>query len=294
MLHYSHCPICGSDRLMPIFQVKDNLVSGESFPVVECGGCTLRLTQDIPGPGEIAPYYKSDAYVSHSNTRKGLINWLYHQVRKRTLVKKRKWIERWTGSRQADLLDIGAGSGAFVAAMKDHGWKVRGLEPDEDARAVALQEHNIVLDDTSVLFQLTDAQFDAITLWHVLEHVHALQEYMARLARLIKPQGVVFIAVPNYTSADARHFGENWAAYDVPRHLYHFSPASMHTLATQHGLKIEAQLPMIFDSFYVSLLSYQHMTGSNRWLSSIWQGLRSNWKAGRLGASSIVYVLRKF
>lgn len=294
MLHYSHCPICGSDRLMPIFQVKDNLVSGEFFPVLECGGCTLRLTQDVPGPDEIAPYYKSEAYVSHSNTRKGMVNWLYHQVRKRTLIGKRKWIEKWTGKKQGDLLDVGAGSGAFVGAMKENGWKVRGLEPDPDARAVALQDHGIVLDDISQLFELANAQFDAITLWHVLEHVHALQDYMAKMARLIKPEGAIFVAVPNYTSGDARHFGENWAAYDVPRHLYHFSPASMQVLAAQHGLKIEAQLPMQFDSFYVSLLSYQHKTGSSQWLPSIWQGLSSNWKAGKYGASSIVYVLRKF
>jgi 2-polyprenyl-3-methyl-5-hydroxy-6-metoxy-1,4-benzoquinol methylase len=277
---------------MPIFQVKDNLVSGEFFPVLECGGCTLRLTQDVPGPDEIAPYYKSEAYVSHSNTRKGMVNWLYHQVRKRTLVKKRKWIEKWTGKMQGDLLDVGAGSGAFVGAMKENGWKVRGLEPDPDARAVALQDHGIVLDDISQLFDLPETQFDAITLWHVLEHVHALQDYMAKMARLIKPEGAIFVAVPNYTSGDARHFGEHWAAYDVPRHLYHFSPASMQVLAAKHGLKIEAQLPMKFDSFYVSLLSYKHKSGSSRWLSSFWQGLSSNWKAGKYGASSIVYVLR--
>jgi 2-polyprenyl-3-methyl-5-hydroxy-6-metoxy-1,4-benzoquinol methylase len=246
----------------------------------------------VPGPDEIAPYYKSEAYVSHSNTRKGMVNWLYHQVRKRTLVKKRKWIEKWTGKMQGDLLDVGAGSGAFVGAMKENGWKVRGLEPDPDARAVALQDHGIVLDDISQLFDLPETQFDAITLWHVLEHVHALQDYMAKMARLIKPEGAIFVAVPNYTSGDARHFGEHWAAYDVPRHLYHFSPASMQVLAAKHGLKIEAQLPMKFDSFYVSLLSYKHKSGSSRWLSSFWQGLSSNWKAGKYGASSIVYVLR--
>ena len=293
IIHYNNCPVCGAAELKTVMRVKDYLVSGELFELAECSTCGVRITQDAPGAGTIDRYYKSEEYISHSNTKKGIINRLYHQVRKYTLVQKRKWVEKWTRRQQGRLLDIGAGSGAFVAEMKGSGWEVTGLEPDPQARKVAQQDHGIVLNDISLLGSLPPGTFDAITLWHVLEHVHDLQGYIRKIHELLAPDGVLFIAVPNYESADAVYFAEYWAAYDVPRHLYHFSPGSMQQLLNGQGLEIASQIAMRFDSYYVSLLSNKAKTGSNRFFHSFWKGFQSNLRAKRYGASSMLYIAKK-
>src|SRR6185295_18376288 len=179
--------------------------------------------------------------------------------------------------------------------MNQNGWKTTGLETDGDARKFARDLYNFELADSSHLYQLSADQFDAITLWHVLEHVHDLTGYMQQLKRLLKETGKIFIAVPNYTSVDAAIYKEHWAAYDVPRHLYHFSPLSMEVLMKKHGLKIIQYKPMWFDSFYISLLSSKYKHGQARWLAAVWNGLRSNLAAvgDSKKCSSVIYVVAK-
>lgn len=260
--------------------------------MVECDQCTLRLTQDVPSAEAMAPYYQSENYISHTNTNKGLINQLYRQVRKITLFEKRKLIQKLSGLSTGKLLDIGSGTGAFAGYLKNAGWEVIGLEPDEGARKVAYQEFGVVLSDASSFYEMAPSQFDVITLWHVLEHVHDLQGYMQQLKKLLKPDGKLFIAVPNYTAEDARYYGAYWAAYDVPRHLYHFSPAAMRWLLVKNQLTLKTIQPMWFDSFYVSLLSSKYKTGKVQLLSSLHKGLLSNLTAWRdkERCSSLIYV----
>src|SRR4051812_14961875 len=117
LIHYTKCPACGFGNLTTVFQVKDYTVSGESFTIIQCSLCSLRFTQDVPDESSIAPYYQSDNYISHSNTKKGLINSLYHFVRKRTLVRKRRLVKTAAGLSEGKLLDIGSGTGAFVNEM---------------------------------------------------------------------------------------------------------------------------------------------------------------------------------
>lgn len=294
-IHYTHCPACNNTNLQPVMEVIDYTVSGESFPIVECGSCTLRFTQDVPGPASISPYYKSEDYISHSNASKGLVNRVYYAVRKRTMKRKRQLVEAGTGKRKGLLLDYGSGVGTFTDEMKRHSWEVRGLEPDGDARQVALAQYGISLQDTSELFNFPPGTFDAITLWHVLEHVHDLAACIQQLKQVLKEDGKIFIAVPNYTSADAENFGEQWAAYDVPRHLYHFSPRSMQTLMERFGLKVIRYTPMWYDSFYISLLSSKYRRGKTNWIEAIWNGCRSNLRA--LGnfkkSSSVIYTISR-
>ncbi|HEX3024592.1 MAG TPA: class I SAM-dependent methyltransferase, partial [Chitinophagaceae bacterium] len=243
----------------------------------------------------IAAYYKSTAYVSHSDTKKGFINRLYHLVRNHTLRAKRKLVEQVTGLKKADLLDVGAGTGAFANAMQKAGWKVTGLEPDENARQVALNKYSLHLQSTENLFLLNKEQFDAITLWHVLEHVHDLHAYLEKFHSILKPDGKLLIAVPNYTSFDADIHKEHWAAYDVPRHLYHFSPKSIQMLAKAKGFTVKDYKPMWFDSFYVSMLSEQHKNGRGNLVKALKVGLLSNMKttADHKKCSSVIYVLAK-
>ncbi len=192
-------------------------------------------------------------------------------------------------------LEVGAGTGYFARHMQGTGWAVTALEPDETARKNAADINGIKAGDLNMLPELEPAAYDAITLWHVLEHVHDLHEYFKTFHKLLRPDGRLIIAVPNYTSEDAEQYGADWAAYDVPRHLYHFSPQSMQLLAKSHHFIIEKMEPMWFDSFYVSMLSEQYKTGSNHFLKAIASGIRSNIKAMQHAekCSSVIYIIRK-
>ncbi|MCF3108623.1 class I SAM-dependent methyltransferase [Niabella sp. CC-SYL272] len=294
-IHYQACPVCGSAQIRPVFLVKDYTVSGEVFPVEECRSCSLRFTQDVPDQLSIGPYYKSEDYISHSNTRKGFISRMYQMVRTRTTQQKAALVERYAQKRKGLLLDLGCGTGTFLNTMKNRGWEVAGLEPDADARKMAKQLYHLDIAPSHELYQLNGEQFDAITLWHVLEHVHELHAYMEQLKKILKPDGVLLIAVPNYTSGDADVYEQYWAAYDVPRHLYHFSPKAMEVLTERHGLRIKKMLPMWFDSFYVSLLSSKYKYGKTQYIGAGLHGLSSNINATRntKECSSMIYVIRK-
>ena len=295
LVHYTHCPACGSANLHDVFPVRDFTVSKEQFMIVECGQCTLRFTQDIPTAEAIGPYYKSDDYISHTNTSRGIVNRLYLAVRRRTMRRKRNLVQRETGLRRGRLLDIGSGVGTFANTMQRAGWEVTGLEPEDAARQKAKELYDITLQPVEQFFQLPAGSFDAITLWHVLEHVHALENYLRQMEKLLKPTGKLLIAVPNYTSRDASIYREYWAAYDVPRHLYHFSPVAMRTLVERVGLHCEAVRPMWFDSFYISMLSNKYKFGKTKLPLACWNGLRSNLAAfGNTDrCSSVIYVIGK-
>lgn len=295
-IHYSQCPVCGSGSLAEVLQCKDYTVSHEQFSIIECQDCSLRFTQDVPRQAHIGVYYQSENYISHSDTDKGLISKLYKAVRKITLKTKLHIVESNVCSKSTKaILDIGSGTGAFLNTMKAEGWSVVGLEPDAGARANALKLYNLTAETPDKLFQLPENTFDAITMWHVLEHVEQLQEYIARCYQLLTADGTLFIAVPNYTSSDAKKYGPYWAAYDVPRHLYHFSPASVKKLVGQHGFQVKKILPMWFDPFYISMLSEQYKTGSNKLFSAFFAGLKSTISAigNKEKASSIIYVIKK-
>ncbi len=271
----------------------DHTVSRETFQIVECESCGFKFTNPRPDESELGRYYKSEDYVSHSNTNKGFINSIYQWVRKYTLLKKLQLISKYfkTGS----ILDIGCGTGEFLNTCQNAKWKTLGIEPDVDARQMAIKNFNLDVRNENELALLPDASFDIISMWHVLEHVPALNERIDELKRLIKPNGIIIIAVPNCNSLDALTYKEKWAAYDVPRHLYHFTPKDIETLFLKHELKLFRILPMIFDSFYVSMLSEKIRSGNTNIIRSTWNGLRSNFSAIKSGRtySSQIYLIRK-
>jgi len=295
MIHYEQCPVCSGKNIQPFLQVKDYTVSQEIYSLYKCSDCGFVFTQDVPSQEEIGKYYQSQNYISHSDTQQGIVNKLYHKVRKITLAGKRKLVVLQTGLSKGSLLDVGCGTGAFLNEMKTAGWDITGLEPDDTARKNAKELYGIEPKPSHELFELTAESFDAITMWHVLEHVHQLNEYVSQLNKLLKPQGVLFIAVPNYTSGDADHYKEYWAAYDVPRHLYHFSPNSMKLLMKKHGMEVKEIMPMWFDSIYVSMLSEQYKNGKGNIISAAWNGLASNAKTlfNKERCSSLIYIIKK-
>ena len=284
------CKICKSDQVSPFLKCKDHTVSRETFQIVECENCSFRFTADAPAQDKIGQYYKAEAYVSHTSSKKGFINTVYNWVRKRTLKKKEALIRKHNNQRHGTLLDIGSGTGHFLKQCSDKKWKAIGLEPDEDARKTAKELNGMVLQSTEKFFDLQQ-QFDTITMWHVLEHVHQLNEYFEKNYKLLKDEGHWFIAVPNCNSWDAQHYKEHWAAYDVPRHLYHFRKEDIDYLAKKHGFRIKEILPMKYDSYYVSLLSEQIIGGSK--FKAFINGFKSNRNISKYGASSQIYVLEK-
>lgn len=292
MITYDSCPNCGDKNISFILTAKDHTVSGEGFEIWECKNCTQRFTQNVPDADKIGKYYQSQDYISHSDTSKGFINNLYHKVRKRTLVQKRKLIQKVTGKNTGTILDVGAGTGAFLNTMQQAGWTCTGIEPDENTRKKAAELYHLDLKNAENLYLLPPQSFNAITLWHVLEHVHDLHLYVDQLKKLLSSDGKLFIAVPNYTCGDEKIYHESWAAYDVPRHLYHFSPLSMKTLLTSHGLKIEAIKPMWYDSVYVSMLSERYKTGDSHPIKAFLNGMASNLEAlsDNTKCSSLIYI----
>lgn len=295
IIHHTSCPCCNSLNINEVMVTHDFSVTKELFSIWQCNNCTVRFTQNIPDIASITPYYKSSAYISHTDTKSGMINKVYHIVRNITLQSKKKLILKETNLNKGSLLDVGAGTGAFINTMQHAGWQINGLEPDETASNIALQKFGLKFQQPNHIYQLPDNAFDAITLWHVLEHVHDLSGYMQNFARLLKPEGKLFIAVPNYKSSDAEIYNKYWAAYDVPRHLYHFSAKSMNLLATKYGFVIKAYKPMWFDSFYVSMLSEKYKNGRENYLLAILNGFYSNLKTilNIKHCSSIIYVLSK-
>ncbi len=294
-IHHYHCPACNSDKIEYALTAKDHTVSKEDFDIWHCNQCSISFTQDIPTIDQIGPYYQSANYISHSNTKKGIINQLYHLVRNYTLGSKARLVKKYSGQSTGRILDIGAGVGAFASTMKEQGWHTTALEPDSSARAEAKKQYGIDLMLPNELYSFEPQIFDVITMWHVLEHVHDLQGYWKNFNRVLPVGGKLIIAVPNYTSSDAEHYGAIWAAFDVPRHLYHFSPASMAQLAGMHGFSIVATQPMWFDSFYVAMLSEQYQYGTTRFLPAFWHGLKSNIAAimNPNKCSSVIYILQK-
>ncbi|AFL80717.1 methyltransferase family protein [Aequorivita sublithincola DSM 14238] len=269
--------------------VKDYLVSGEPFDLIYDPALDFLKTFPQPNPEELPRYYESQNYISHTDEKKGLLSGIYQLVKSWSLKKKTKLIFNLNGE-VGSLLDIGSGTGDFLKTAKDKGWKVSGMEPNESAAKLAL-EKGIHLKTS--LEEFEGIQFDVVTLWHVLEHIPNLEETVQKLASLVKPNGSLIIAVPNFKSYDAKHYGKYWAAYDAPRHLWHFSKEAIKSFFSDNFTlqKIE---PMIFDSFYVSLLSEKYKTGNEFSLKAFWIGFQSNLKAKRSKEySSHIYCFKK-
>ena len=294
-ISFECCPCCGSASIYPALSAKDYTVSNEIFEIWHCDECTLRFTQNAPNDSSIGQYYQSENYVSHSDTEKGFINRVYHLVRYYTLRSKRVLVQEVTKKKMGSILEVGAGTGAFSNTMQKAGWQLTAIEPDTTARQNALNRYDLHLQTPEQLFTLDILKFDAITLWHVMEHIHLLKDYWKEFNRILKHDGKLIIAVPNYTSYDAKYYNKFWAAYDVPRHLYHFSPKSMELLGLSMGFILVEVKPMWFDSFYVSMLSEHYKNGSGNIVGSIWNGLLSNLKSigNKKRCSSVIYIFSK-
>ncbi len=272
--------------VIPFLNCKDYLVSKETYEVMLHEKNEMLVTSPIPA--DLEKYYESEDYQSHHNQEKTLLNFIYNTVKKRSF----KWKESVFQNRNSmtSILDIGAGTGEFLEYCKYNKYDVTGTEPSSTARRIAMQKGIHLLES---IHEITDRKFDVITMWHVLEHVPNLFECLDQLKQILKQRGKLIIAVPNFKSYDAEYYKEYWAAYDVPRHLWHFSQKSIHTLFESIEMKVVKVHPMKYDSYYVSLLSEKYKTGKCNYFKAFWVGMKSNRKASNTSEySSLIYELK--
>lgn len=286
------CPWCGSQKAQIQLWLKDEFLTKEDFLIYECQNCGLNFTDPRPSQENIAKYYKSEDYYSHQENKKGFIPRLYERIKKRNL--KRKYIIAAEGITKGRVLDIGCGVGDFLHTMETMGWKGTGIEPSEEAKAIARNRVQANLLNTNEINDLEDESYDLITLWHVLEHVHDLKEETQQLQRLLKKGGRLVLALPNYKSYDARYYKAQWAAYDVPRHLYHFSKTSIEKLFKNSSLVLTKIDRLKWDAYYISYLSETYKIHKFPLLRGTIRGFVSNCKARKTGEwSSMVYIFEK-
>ncbi len=293
MKSLNQCPLCGSGRLTSVSSVTDHLVTGEVFEIVECPACGARHTSPVPSEEEIGRYYESEQYKPHSDRGVSLSDLAYRTVRGVMIGKKRKWIERLTGKKDGQLLDVGCGTGEFAASMRDNGWDVTCVDSSEAARKEAHERFELEPLSPAQWLETDPARFDCITFWHTLEHVHEPRRYLNAARSGLQEGGVLLIGLPNFTSHDAVVYGDHWAAYDVPRHLTHFSPSAMDRFLTSCGFALEGTVGLPYDAYYVSLLSARYRGDGS--LGALWTGFISNRKArsARNRYSSLIYAARR-
>lgn len=295
MVHHKACPLCQSEEISIPFSCTDNFISREVFMLAKCAKCGFEFTQDVPEENEIGKYYESEDYISHSSTKKGLSNKLYHLARNFMLWRKRKIVGKLTGLKSGKILDIGSGTGHFADTMKRSGWQVKGVEINEKARNYSVSQFGLDVNSPDKIQSLESESFDCITLWHVLEHFHDPGKYASEIHRLLKPDGVCIIALPNSSSYDARHYGKFWAAYDMPRHLWHFNPSTLNTFAEKNGFRLWKIKSLPLDVFYISTLSEKYKSTGLPFLAGMitakWFAFLTIFKKER--CSSLIYILKK-
>jgi len=288
----THCPLCNQSDFSIFLEGQDYFLSKESFTIQECVSCGFRFTNPRPSESSVNRYYKSDDYLSHDTDKGGMIPALYRMARHFTLRAKYGILRKF--SHGSTILDIGCGTGEFLHFCQQKGMNCQGVEPTEKARKVASDTYSIHVDEDFLTKNEQPGYYDCITLWHVLEHIHRLDETMEKIKSELKRDGVLILALPNCNSFDARKYGKYWAAYDLPRHIFHFTKETVEFLAKKNELICTKIIPQKLDAFYISLLSEKYRSGSPKWIHALMTGLLSNLKAGKpeFGHSSQIYLLK--
>ena len=292
MEELEYCIICGNNKFSNYLQGKDYFLTHEEFTIVKCNECGFLFLNPRPDINEISRYYKSEEYISHSNSKKGLLNKAYHFIRKKNHRKKFDLVSSY--KKCGTILDIGCATGEFLNYMKKQNWETIGVEPNVEAQNFAKTEYKLNVFSEDFLSNSESAKIDVITMWHVLEHVHPLEERMQQIKKLLTIDGVVLIAVPNADCFDAKLYGKKWAGYDLPRHIYHFTQKTMIQLFKKYNFTFEGIVPMKYDAYYINMLSEKYKTGKRNLLKAFWNGYRSNrWaRKNKNNYSSLIFIFK--
>lgn len=295
MSHYRNCPLCGSVNPSLYIQTNDFFLSAEPFSLFRCTLCGFVFTQDHPDEETIGRYYASEDYLSHNDSAKSFFSVLYRFSRNIMLGKKRRIVEEATGLKNGNLLDTGSGTGHFLSEMKRAGWDVKGIEINEKAKQYSTSAFGVDVIDPGLMSNLPAGSFDCITMWHVLEHFQDPYRYASEISRLLKPDGICITALPNRGSYDAAYYKKFWAAYDVPRHLWHFTPATFRVFAEKTGFNLIGIRNLPLDVFYISTLSEKYKGAKFHFITGItiglWFAILSLFNKER--CSSMIYFIKK-
>ena len=285
------CPICGNTIFLRFLDVEDLFLSKEFFSIQKCDSCGFKFINPRPDQVEIDRYYQSKEYVSHDANRVTFINQIYKLVRGFSIKNKYKIVKENVS--EGKILDIGCGTGEFLGYCSSMGFDVEGVEPSIKARSYAQQVNSIPVTENLTDLKSRKETFSCVSMWHVLEHIHDLNDTIEQVKGLLSPNGIFIVAVPNCNSWDAQKYGKFWAAYDVPRHLYHFNRTTLNQLISNHGFEIVKIIPQKLDAFYISMLSEKYLTGRKRYFKFLIFGLWSNIQARKqgIGHSSQIFVL---
>ena len=289
------CPVCGANSFSGLFSAKDHLVSGERFLIIKCDACGFALTADPPAEKEIGRYYLSEDYISHSDKKQDLTGYFYHLARNFMLRRKHRLVSGVTRKDRGTLLDFGSGTGYFASFMQKKGWEVTGIELNEQARNYSVSRFGVRALAPETVKDIPERSADCITFWHVLEHLYDPAGWLMEVKRILKDDGMCIIAIPNLDSADAKWFADRWAALDVPRHLWHFSPESLIRFVVNSGFKCTKIRALPLDIFYISALSYRNQGRRLSLLRGILTGtfLTAASLFRKNSASSLIYVISK-
>jgi len=289
------CPVCDETEFDNFVECTDFYASQEKYSLQKCKNCGFIFTQFFPSESEIGRYYEVQEYVSHSDSRRGIVNFIYHFARSYMLRRKVALVEKVSGITSGKLLDYGCGTAYFLNAVSENGWSAIGIEKSAKARNLATSMFKLDVYDPSGINHLEANSYDVITLWHVMEHIENLNEMLDRFYALLKPGGTLVVAVPNNKSYDAQYYGEYWAAYDVPRHLWHFDTSTVKALMNRRGFSFKTLEAMPLDAFYISMLSERYKQSSFSFVKGLLVGFFAFIATlkDKNNSSSIIYVLKK-
>jgi 2-polyprenyl-3-methyl-5-hydroxy-6-metoxy-1,4-benzoquinol methylase len=267
-------------------KIKDYFYSQDVFEVLPSKHEGVLETFPKLNEAELSGYYNHENYISHQTKSKTLLEKVY-QVAKRVMI-KRKQNKVFNFCKSGRILDIGTGTGDFLKSFDSKSWEKFAIEPNEGLHKALKNEKIHILKSVE---EIQHQQFDVITLWHALEHIPNLEGTLQRIQSSLNPDGVLIIAVPNYNSYDAAFYKTHWAAWDVPRHVWHFSKSGLISLCQKFNFEFVTNSPLLLDAFYISIISEKYRN-SNNMLRAFCVGLYSN----LLGLfkneySSFVYVL---
>ena len=269
-------------------KIKDHFLSKEIFEIKETE--IEGIFKTYPFPENLGKYYESKDYISHHQDSNSLKEKIYKFAQSFNLNYKRNILSS-VSFENAKVLDYGCGAGEFLKHIEND-VQTFGYEPSDAARNFAKQK-TTKTKFIENLNEIENGSLDVITLWHVFEHIENQTEILSLFYDKLKSNGHLIIAVPNCTSYDAKYYKDFWAAYDVPRHIFHFSKKGMEKFFNTENWKLEKIKPLLLDSYYISILSEKYKKNPLFFIFGGLRGAISNIKASKTANFQVWYILSK-